>query len=389
MPGPYDQANGSFNVPFITENKNGNYNPRQQGVFAQNPLMTPKYSRFKSRDAEYRDTLARLYISLPLTGDPTADATVRENYLNSLPNDASTRALADVLLSGNGAAGSGAGYIDFFLTQVQESFQEIVQIDKVLADDYVAFFYGQSPPQFQYSGMLLNSMQDDQRSGFARVYEYMLRGTQLARRGALARLRYDSVIVSGTMIAHQQQLIAENELAVPFSFTFLVKEYVVLNNAQFTRLEPADFVALEIDAALAALGPVESALKPDRTEIVTPDNSSSVSVVGPGTTTPGAGSEAPTTELEQKAINAQKTKEATSNIKGTIQTEPPPSPPPPAPSAPPFAAPETFIDTEGHRWTIEQIGLDAWRGIPSPPDVTVTNGESREDVVQLIGFVHL
>ena len=321
MPGPYDDVKGgSFNVPFITENKEGEYNRRQQGVFGQNPLMTPKYTKFRERDAEYRDTLARLYISLPLTGDPSQDQTVRENYLNSLPNDPATQALANVLLTGGGG-GAGAGFIDFFLTQAQESFQEIVQIDKVLSDDYVAFFYGQSPPQFQYSGMLLNSMQDDQRSGFARVYEYMLRGTQLARRGALARLRYDSVIVTGTMLAHQQQLIAENELAVPFSFTFLVKEYVVLNNAQFTRLSPLDFVALEQDAADAALASAAVTVSsPYRTEVVTPDNASTVSAAGPAVATPGVGSnDAATVQLAEKIESLEELKESfTKNIKGTI-----------------------------------------------------------------------
>lgn len=269
MAGPYGDlltANGAASQ----------YNPRQQGVFALHPLATPKYARNRGlRDAEFRDTLARIYISLADASD-----TVRSAYLASLPGDQPTQSLAKVLLGANSQGGTG--FVDFFLTSAQEQFQEIMQVDKVLADDYVAFFYGQNPPIFQYSGMLLNSMQDDQRSGFAKAYLQMLRGTQLARRGALARLRYDSVIVSGVFTAHTQAMNAENELAVPFSFSFLVKEYVILNNAKFTRTSTADYVKLAADAAIAALGPVGTASDTRvRTTAVPPPTPAAVSSAGP------------------------------------------------------------------------------------------------------------
>lgn len=229
----------------------GQYNAGQQGVFALHPLATPKYAKNNGllRSGEFQDTLARIYISL---ADESPE--MQSAYLTSLPGDAATQALAQVLLGANSHGGSG--FIDFFLTSVNEPFQEMTQIDKVMADDYVAFFFGQQPPVFQYSGTLLNSMQDDQRGGFARAYQQMLRGTQLARRGALARLRYDSVIVSGTMVGHQQQMNADNEMAVPFSFSFLVKEYVVLTNLPYAKLSSSDYVKLAADAALVNLQPI-------------------------------------------------------------------------------------------------------------------------------------
>lgn len=212
----------------------------QHGVFGKHPLATPKYALNQgSRDAEYRDTLARLYIQLPSTGNPNQDEGLKRAYINSLPEE--SRALGNVLLGTNG----GTGFVDFFLAQANESFEEIVQVDKVMADDYVAFFFGQQPPRFQYSGTLLNSLQDDQRGSFARAYNLMLRGTQLARRGALARLRYDSVIVNGMLMGHQQALNSDNEMAVPFSFTFLVKDYVVLDaDPFFSKKSVSQYVAL-------------------------------------------------------------------------------------------------------------------------------------------------
>lgn len=268
MAGPYGN--------FVAENGAASrYNPRQQGVFGLHPLATPKYAKNRGlRDAEFRDSLARIYISLADSSD-----TVRSAYLASLPGDQATQSLAKVLLGAN--AQGGTGFVDFFLTSAQEQFQEIMQIDKVLSDDYVAFFYGTNPPVFNYSGMLLNSMQDDQRSGFAKAYLQMLRGTQLARRGALARLRYDSVIVSGVMTAHSQSLNAEMEMAVPFSFSFLVKEYVILNNPAFVRTSPADYVKLAADAAVAALAPVGTVSDTRvRTTAVTPPAPVGVSSAG-------------------------------------------------------------------------------------------------------------
>ena len=316
MAGPYGQ--------FVDLNTGASqYNPRQQGVFALNPLATPKYAKNRgARDAEFRDSLARIYISLADSSDA-----VRSAYLASLPGDQATQALAKVLLGANSQGGSG--FIDFFLTQASEPFQEIVQIDKVMSDDYVAFFFGQNPPQFQYSGMLLNSMQDDQRSGFARAYQLMLRGTQLARRGALARLRYDSMVVSGVMLASQQQLVADNEMAVPFSFTFLVKEYVILNNPQFNKTSTADYVKIAADAAIAALGPVGTATDTRvRTAAIMPPVPAAVSTAGAITpvdvVNQGLNS---MQQLIALGVDALRKPAVSSNIRGTVS---PVAPTPPA-----------------------------------------------------------
>ena len=162
------------------------YNKGEQGVFAEYPFSTPKYARNNGlRDNEFKDTLARFYISLAGGGANSTSAI--NNYLASVPEEA--KALAKVLVGSNTTNG-GTGFIDFFLTQVNETFAEVAQVEKVLSDNYVAFFFGSEPPVFQYSGMLLNSVQDDQRIGMAIAYQNLLRGTQLARRGALLRVRY-------------------------------------------------------------------------------------------------------------------------------------------------------------------------------------------------------
>jgi hypothetical protein len=311
---------------FVDSNGAGSsYNPGQQGVFGLNPLATPKYAlNDGARDAEFRNTLARLYISLADMGDAQISA-----YLATLPQDGATQALAQVLLGANSKGGTG--FVDFFLTVANEPFQEIMQVDKVMSDDYVAFFYGTQPPQFQYSGMLLNSLQDDQRSGFARAYQQMLRGTQLARRGALARLRYASVIVSGVMTAQQQTLNAENEMAVPFNFTFLVKEYVVVTNLPFAKLTSAAYVKLAADAAVTALqaAPATGSAQVNTT-VATPPNPAGASAAGvpQNTTVVNTHQNAmQQTKAAGQAVNVPPS--PTSNVYGTISPDPP-TPPSPA-----------------------------------------------------------
>lgn len=217
-----------------------------KGVFAEQPGATLKYAinDGKPRDAEYRETLARLFIQM---GEQE-----RVQFVQSVPPE--TRALAQVLCGvGTGASG-GTGFVDFILTQAVEPFQEKVQVVETLSDNFVVYLFGQSAPQFQYSGVLLNTYQDDQRVWMTRLYRDILRGTQLARRRKVVRLRYDSVIVSGIFIALQQGLMGDQENSVQFSFTMIPMQYVIFTPPVGvpTRLEtpftPAGDYALQSTA---------------------------------------------------------------------------------------------------------------------------------------------
>lgn len=313
------------NSPLALADQGGGYNPGQFGVYALHPLMTPKYALGRPRDAEFKDTLARMYVDLGST-----DETVKRAYLQSLPGDAQTQALAKVLI------GSGqkvqTGFIDFFLGQVQESFTEKLQVDQVLGDNYVAFYFGQEPPVFTYSGNLLNSQQDDQRTGFAIAYQQILRGTQLGRRGALLRLRYDSVIVSGSINAHSQLLNAENELIVPFTFSLLVKELLFVPSPRYAKTSLAQFVQLATQfAAPGVLTQVSQATDGRvRTTMVLPAALAASSVVGSeenGSIVIDASQPAPQ-QLVQKAAQVTTPPPPTSNIRGTVSQSlnPPPAP---------------------------------------------------------------
>jgi len=182
-----------------------------KGFYSEYPAATPKYAAAQSFTAA--PTIARLLISLP-------NAKVRERYISSLP--APARALARQLAGVHGKSG-GRGYIDFFLTQAQESFTEKMQVVETLADNFVAYFYGNKAPVFQYAGNLLNTYQDDWRSAFTVLYLNVLRGTQLARHGVEVSLAYDNTVVTGSLFGLTQSINGSREMASDFSFQFLVR----------------------------------------------------------------------------------------------------------------------------------------------------------------------
>lgn len=303
------------------DNETPGYNPGQQGVFGLHPLMTPKYARNEGlRDAEFKETLARMYVSLA-----DADQKTKSLYLKSLPKDDRVQALAKVLIGSGAGSGGGAGFIDFFLSQAQESFNEKLQVDEVLGDNYVAFYFGQAPPIFSYSGMLLNSQQDDQVTGFALAYQHLLRGTSLARRGALLRLRYNGVIVSGTVNSMTAALGAENELAVPFSFTLLVKEYVILRQPAYVKVSEENFVKLSTqfdpEGILKQIGKSQNARV--RTTLLTPNVLAQESVAGAEEVEgiPADDTQSPPEQLQSKIDEASQPTSTTSNIRGTLAAE--------------------------------------------------------------------
>jgi hypothetical protein len=162
--------------------------------------------------------MARMFLRIP--------PELYDSFLASL-EDADTRKIARVL-AGDDVSKGGHGYIDFLLQSAAHELNEKVQITETLSDGYVAFFFGQAPPIFQYQGVLLNTYQDDWTMRMFRIFQNLGRGTQLARRNLTMRIRYDSMIVSGAMTSFRWTTTAGQETRCPFGFSFLVKSIQVL-----------------------------------------------------------------------------------------------------------------------------------------------------------------
>jgi len=195
-----------------------------RGVYAKNPATTPKYHTGNADVT--KEYMARLFI-------PFATEGARGLFIRTVPDEA--KALADHLavsdLSRFSEAGFGLGYIDFLLQSASEQFNEKVQVVDAVGDNYIAYYLGHNPPVFQYSGMLLNSYQDNWRTAFTVLYNDVLRGTMLARRKLVVVLAYDDIMVTGSLNNLSQLLTADFELAASFNFSMLVKRYDV--NSRF------------------------------------------------------------------------------------------------------------------------------------------------------------
>jgi hypothetical protein len=153
-----------------------------------------------------------------------------------------------------GNENTGKGYIDFVLQGVSQSLDEKYQVSEVLEDNYAVFFFGQRAPTWTFSGALMNTYQDDWTMNMLRLYSELGRGSQLAKRGLLLNIRYDSLIVGGCMLNFRWDLSSANELFTPFSFNFLVRSRTILrgsknmptklpdyyDNFYNTKINPAD-----------------------------------------------------------------------------------------------------------------------------------------------------
>lgn len=192
------------------------------------PLVGASSSTKYSADSTKTETMARLFI--PMTsGEATAFKASLRDATSGAVDD-----LADAIVIQDTPNGiTGAGYLYFLLDRAQEGFNEKAQVVDVVGDQYVAYMFGQSPPVFNYSGILMNTRQDDWRAAFTVLYQMIVRGSRMAKFGRAVVLSYDDVFITGTILSMQQVLSSTMQTSAQFSFSLLVKRYAIL---QRTRL---------------------------------------------------------------------------------------------------------------------------------------------------------
>lgn len=213
-----------------------------RGIFAAIPGATPKYvQNVGEQETDFRETMARMFVQVK-------DYKAFVKSFDGSRTQPLARVLGGQATEKTGTTG-GAGYVDFLLQSVSQTLSEKVQVVEVLADDHVAYFFGQATPTFAFSGSLINTKQDDQAMNMLRLYRDIGRGSALASRNTLISVRYDGLIVSGTMLNLTWSLNAEMETVVPFSYNLLVKQITVLPN-----LYDGGVVSLQTQFAAASDG---------------------------------------------------------------------------------------------------------------------------------------
>ncbi len=122
-------------------------------------------------------------------------------------------------------------YTKFILESVQESHAERTQVVETFGDFYV-FMFGERPPTYTFSGVLINTRNANWVSDFMYYYETHLRGSKCLERQAKLVLTYGGRQVEGYMLNIGHVTNAANEGAVSLSFSIIVtaRNYLGFSN---------------------------------------------------------------------------------------------------------------------------------------------------------------
>lgn len=202
------------------ESLNEGTESRYKGVYANHPAFTPKFNASASLESA-QSTQARLYVPVP-------NEAAYDRILEALPAKAKPYARA---LVQRGPQFAGRIYVDFVLQGVQEPLQEKVQVTEVLSDAHIAYFFGQRAPTWSFSGIVLNTQQDQWYDAWHILYNAVLRGTKTATFKVPVVVAYDTRRVVGSIIATTTSLSATNETFAQMSFSMLVKRAEFLPEA--------------------------------------------------------------------------------------------------------------------------------------------------------------
>lgn len=118
---------------------------------------------------------------------------------------------------------SSLGYDSFLITSVSCAIEEKMQVTEVLGDGEVAYFFGRQPIQMRFSGMIVDSPDNNWFATWLGMYSDFLRGTQLAQNYELVRLVLPNMVLTGTIFGTSFEQESNSDVAVSFSFSFLVK----------------------------------------------------------------------------------------------------------------------------------------------------------------------
>jgi hypothetical protein len=113
-------------------------------------------------------------------------------------------------------------FIGFILTTVSEGHSEKMELVPLPGDSFASYFYGGSPRQFSFSGILLNTEEDQWRDAFEQMYEKYLRGSVSSRNFHIVQISYGGRVVSGWLTSMRQELTSQSDLYAQFSFEVLV-----------------------------------------------------------------------------------------------------------------------------------------------------------------------
>lgn len=202
-----------------------------------------------------------------------------------LTNQTSSEVISTVTGSNSSQSGQGidtvvqsltsdTGYTDFMLTNVDVAFNEKVQVNEVFGDSEVVYYFGRSPVQFNFSGILFDDVDNNWFYKFMVSYWSVLRGTQMAKNHHLCQINLPNMTLTGTISGMNYSQDSSRDTDIRFNFQFIAKSIVprpvllpseLLNNdalkldlsnlpGKFTDMASINSIKSAVDSAKGYLG---------------------------------------------------------------------------------------------------------------------------------------
>ena len=147
------------------------------------------------------------------------------------------------------------GFFDFFLTSISDASQDRYQLTETMGKNFVLYGFNEAPEILTCSGILKNTQEDDWRvqfleffkkiGGIGSLAKFYRLDTNSNRSANYVTFKYDSVFKRGALLNVSHSLQAENEMDIPFSFSFIVTK--TINFTQITGSNIALNQGIEAD----------------------------------------------------------------------------------------------------------------------------------------------
>jgi hypothetical protein len=188
----------------------------------------------------------RTYIRL-LTNDPTNALQNHISELGGRPSSLGTSS-SGVLVDAVNGNNKYSGYASFLLTDIRGRLDEKVQVTEVFGDAEIVYYFGKQPITMQFSGMLIDSPDNNWFIQWIEMYAHVMRGTQLARNYELLKIITPNMTFIGSISSMDWSQNSARDVDIPFSFTFITKQ-IIPNPVMAPGVPLSDINSINLDKA--------------------------------------------------------------------------------------------------------------------------------------------
>lgn len=140
------------------------------------------------------------------------------------------------------ALNSDYGYAPFLIQNISVSFEEKLQVLQTFGDSSVAYYFGNSPVKYMFSGLTVDDVDNVQFIDFMTAYAEFMRGTRLAQAYCLLEIVTPSAKIIGSFTNVNFSQDSTRDTDVQFSFGFLAKMVIPLQPIDDgSAVDPTDY----------------------------------------------------------------------------------------------------------------------------------------------------